>query len=503
MPLGDKDLKKHTVPIIGASAFGYYCALSAKSWTWVFVSSDSGDWLACSNWWMVPQPYGSPLYISLARLIGLITSGNATVITMTILLSCLPSAVTVMLVYLIVHKLTNETWPAITSALVLLGAGIFLTQSTILEEYALAICFCTLAYWLYINNRRMLTALALGLGTAVHIFILPIAVFWFALQWREWKPWLKPAGIFVLTGILPYSLILILMGMDTPRLLAGGLNRQSLNEYVFGIGGTIVGNLSLFEAPYRLLAITKILLPSLGLAFVPLWYGLKRPYDTKKLVLLMIVTVSLWYHLTSLDPVSWTFIDFGLPAIAILCGIGLNKLTLKHAYAAAVGALILMCVNGAFLNANTLTKERPLATTYYDELYALPDGSVVVTNAGAYSLGLFYVMSEGKDLTPIVYPYSDTWNFPDYSDWLKDKYGIVGHDTPGLVQDALNKGYDVYFAGAKWRYSKVAQAFQIADGDDLVREIKGLTGLWPEDARPVESPKSYIRWNEILDGLKQ
>lgn len=488
--------------IVGAIAFAYYVLLSAKQWTWVFMSSDSGDWLATANWWMVPQPYGSPLYISLMHLIGTFSGGDATVILATILLSCLPAAITVALIYLIVHKLTQKLWPALTSSAVLLGAGIFLTQSTVLEEYALAIMFCTLAYWFYLNDRRKLTATALGLGVAVHIFILPIAIFWFLLQWRERKLWLKPFGIFALCGIVPYSLILLLMYLDTPRLLAGNLSVTSLYEYLFSIGGNIVGRLSIFEAPYRFLAIGKILLTSLGLALIPLWYGLKRPYDTKKLVLLMVVCVSLWYHLTSMDPVSWTFMCFGFPAIAILVGIGLNKLTLKHTYVIVASALILICVNGIFLNANTLTNEKPLAQTYYNELYALPDGAVVVTSAGAYSLGLFYVMSEGKNLIPIVYPYADTWNFPAYSTYIKDNWEIEGCDTLTMVEDALNKECEVYFAGAKWRYSSIAQAFYTVDSNNLVREVTGLTGLGPRAIRPMEPPLSYIRWEEILDGLK-
>lgn len=492
-------MKKYTALVIGIISFGYYVLLSAKQWTWVYMSSDSGDWLATANWWMVPQPYGSPLYISLAHLLG--TFPGDTVIWMTVLLSCLPAAITVALVYLIVQRLTRKLWPALTSSAVLLGAGVFLTQSTVLEEYVLAIMFLVLAFYFYTLDRRKLTALALGLGVAVHIFVLPVAAFWFLLQWKEWKLWLKPAGIFILAGIVPYSLILLLMYLDTPRLLAGGLSWQSLDEYLFGIGRMIIGQLALFEAPFRILAISKILLVSLGLAFIPLWYGLKRPYDVKKAVLLMIVCVSLGYHLTSLDPVSWTFMCFGFPAVAILVGIGLSKLTLKHTYVIAAGALILICVNGIFLNANTLANEKPLAQTYYNELHALPDGSVVVTSAGAYSLGLFYVMSEGKSLIPIIYPYCDTWDFPDYAEWVKNNYGLETNSrgSLGLTQDALDKGYDVYFAGAKWRYWKVSQAFEFTETDNqLIYPIVGLTGLEPHAIRPEQAPE-FARWKEIFD----
>lgn len=488
---------KYIPLVVGLCSFVYYVALSAKSWTWMFMSSDSGDWLMTSNWWVVPQPYGSPLYISLMHLLG--TFPGDTVVWATILLSCLPAAITVTLVYLIVHKLTQKLWPALTSSVVLLGAGVFLTQSTVLEEYALAIMFLTLAYFFYLNGRRMLTAVALGLGVAVHIFILPIAFFWFVLQYKQWRLWLKPIAIFIVCGILPYSLILVLMASDTPRVLAGGLNWLALDEYIFGIGKVIVGSLSLFEAPFRILAMTKILLMSIGLAFVPLYIGLKKPYDTKKLILLVIVCVSMWYHLTSLDPVSWTFMDFAFPAIAILVGIGLSKLTFAHMRIVLAGALVLIGLNVAFLNANVLTNQKPLAATYHYELCSLPDGSAVVTTAGAYSLGLFYVMSEGKELIPIIYPYGDAQDFPDHEAWMIDNYGVEGSNTLERTQYALDNGYDVYFAGAKQRYWKVGQAFNYDEGgSELIRPIVGLTGIIPQAIRPEQAP-IWVRWNEVLE----
>lgn len=478
-------MKKY-VPLIIVS-FIYYAVLSARTWTWVFVSSDSGDWLAAANQWMVVQPYGSPLYISLMRLIGSLTDGNATVAVATILLSSLPSAITVTLIYLIVRTLTNKAWCAIASSLVLLGAGVFLTQSTILEEYALAIMFLTLAYWLYLNDKRKLTALSLGLGTAVHIFILPISVFWLALEHKRF--WLKPASIYVVSGILPYSLVLVLMHLDTPRLLAGSLSLANVMTYLFDMGGTVFGTLSVFEAPYRILAITKILLPSLGLALIPLYYGLKRPYDTKKLVLLMIVVVALWYHLTSLDPMSWTFLNFGLPSLAILTGIGLSKLTLKHTHIITASALALIAINAAFLNANILTNQNPLATAYYNELMSLPDGAVVVANAGGHSLGLFYVMSEGKNLIPIIYPHAD-------EAWFSNGR-IEGNSTLNLVQNAIDKGMDVYYAGSP-RDESVAQAFVLADTNNkTMQRVLGLTGLQPTATKLLQS---HTRWEEVLDG---
>lgn len=477
-------MRKFTPLFVGAVAFVYYAVLSAKQWTWVFVSGDSGDWLATSNWWMVPQPVGSPLYITLARLIGFFADGDVTVIAMTILLSCLPSAITVMLAFLIVHKLTQRYLPSVASSIVLLGAGVFLSQSTVVEEYALAVMFLTLAFYFYILGKKGLYALSLGLGTAVHALLIPIVLVWFVIALREDKWQLgtmtRPLATFLVFGILPYTMILVLMWLDTPRLLAGGLNTQSLNEYFLG-SGSIIGNLSVFEVPVRTLTVSSVLLMSLGFAFIPLWYGLKRPYDTKKIMLVCTLVFALWIYFTNIDPSTWTFLCFGMPSTAILCGIGLSKLELRHTYVVVVCALALIVTNGLFLNANMLTREDPRATTYYDELMSLEDGSVVVTAAGEYSLGLFYVMSEGKNLTPMVHPYmTEAWEFDDHKTYIREKFGLEGDDMLGFVQDALDKDVCVYFACNRQKHPPIQDCFLLEDGNTL-RPVVGLSGVTIEE----------------------
>ena len=433
-------MKKYTTLFVGITAFIYYAILSAKSWTWIFVSSDSGDWLICANQWFLPQAYGSPLYILLMRLIGLVTDGNATVITATILLSCLPSAVTVMLVYLIVHRLTDRAWCAVTSSLVLLGCGVFLSQSTVLEEYALAIMFPTLAYFFYIQDKRKLTTLCLGLGVAVHIFVLPITVFWLVLEYKQWRLWLVPSVIFVAVGAVSYSLVPILMHLD------GNLSLANLWMYWTGTTGAVVGTLSIFDTPTRILAVASVLLMSFGLALVPLYFGLKRPYDAKKLVLLTIVVVSLWYHLTSLDPVSWTFLNFGIPSTVVLVGMGLSRLTIKHTYVVTAGAIVLVCVNSVFLNANILTNENPIATAYYSELMNLPNESVIACT-GVYAFGVLYVMSE-----------------------VDKSFTILS--TEEQVRKVLGEDRDVYFAGPPNKMP----AFELMDMFDytMIRKVEGI-----------------------------
>jgi hypothetical protein len=428
-------MKKYAPLIAGVIAFAYYTLLCSKQWTWVFMSGDSGDWLTASSQWLVPQPYGSPLYLLLLRLF------DSSPAVLTILLSCLPSAVTVGLVYATVRKLTGRELPAIVSSAVLLGCSVFLTQSTVLEEYALAVMLLTLSYWLYINDRKKLCALCLGLATAVHMFVLPIAIFWLILNYKEWK--LKPVLIYTATVAAFYSAILVLMYLPTPHLITGPLTLTNAWSYFTTDAGAVVGTLALTDAPVRLLTLIGILAMSFGLALAPVWYGLKRPYDKSKLILLAVIVFSFWYYATSLDPSTWTFLCFAAPPLAILCGTSLGKLALKHSYCVLACACVLVLINGVFLNAGTLTKAQPLAQTYYNELMSLPDGTAVVCDAGGYGFGLFYVISEGKDLCPIVTQYADNKSY--YREYVSGQWSVGGSNADEMIADAIKDGRNVHY----------------------------------------------------------
>ena len=474
----------------------YYGVLSAKTYTWVFISSDSGDWLAASNMWLVPQPYGSPLYILLGQFLNLFPGDL--VIKMTIILSVIPSAVTVMLIYLIVRKMTNKQGIAVASSLVLLGSAIFLTQSTILEEYALTTMLLTLSFWTYINNRRLLTALCWGLAVAIHVFVLGAILFWLIIEWRRYT---KPLMVVTLPLVAVfYGFILLLMYLDTPRLLAGGLNVYSLKQYLTVTTGAILGQLSMFDAPKRLLLTSQLLLMSFGVASVPLLKSIKKPISKPIAVMLGIILWTYWYQITNIDVASWTFITYASPSIAILVGIGLSHMKVFHLKVVVVGALILIVVNGMFLNANKLTNEKPLATDYYEALQALPDGSIVLASSGSHSLGLYYAMSEGKDLVPLIYPYLDDWEFWDYYTWLQNNYdyrhsnkdrGIIEPSTfdtiaANIYTTLLEPGYEgrgveVYYASTPWRQSDTRRCLVLEDTEwTQIKKVTGLTGLEPE-----------------------
>jgi hypothetical protein len=444
-------LLRYDYLIIGVIAFIYYFVLSAKNFTWFFASGDSGDWLASSIIWMNSQPYGSPLYVLLGHLLNLYVPQSELPVAMTVLLSVLPASITVSATYLIAKKITGNLKYAFVSVLVLLGAAIFLSQSTILEEYAIATMFVTLALYFYTTGRKKLTVLMLGLGTAIHIIVGLIAFIWFAAHIREWKQWWRTYWIFIVSGILPYALVLVLMYLPTPKFIAGYLSWESINSYL-GSTGTI-GSISWYEFLIRIPYFIGIMCVSVGLAIVPFIKAWQNRIGEPLRLMVLTIIFTIWLYVTDQDPSTWTFMTFSLPMIAIMAGYGLTFMSKKHYKIVAYGAVALIFVNSILLNANILSTNNPLATEFEKAEKALPDGSGIITcSGGSYGLGTMYVYAQGKDIFPLFLSgnnmastdYKTDARYTAYVEWLNKEFELEGNNLFDQVQYLLDNGRPVY-----------------------------------------------------------
>lgn len=409
----------------------------------MFVSGDSGDWLAASTIWMVPQPFGSPLYITLGHIVNAIFPNNLPA-AMTIILSVIPAAITIGLVYLILRALDLNYKYAILGAIALLACGVYLSQATVLEEYAIATMFCTLALYCHVKKRYTLTAVFLGLGTAVHVIIGAVACLWAVVSYKEWRSsWKTMLPAFIVCGVLPYSLILALMASpSTPKWIAGNLSLESLNSYL-GSTGTI-GSLALQSTPQRLSEAIPIILVSFGPLLVPLVKGLQKPHLSLFPIACVTLGLCLWLYITNSDPSTWTFLTFTMPIACVSTGIGLSRLP-KWYYQASIGFLAIMLIaNGILLNANLLTKQYPVAHNYYESTTALPANSALVINRGGpYGLGAMYIVVQNHPAELILMESAEGWDSAAYQDYLVQS-SIPGNNWTQQVDYCLDHDIPAY-----------------------------------------------------------
>ena len=429
------------ISMLFIASFLYYSLLSAKSYTWVFTSGDSGEFMAMAHYWSAPHLYGMPLYQALSH--GVYALGGDLAWNMSVLLSALPAALTIIITYLIVSHIANNRWIALVSSMVLLGAAVFTTEAQVIKEYSLAVMLLTLSFYFYIKGHKALAVISIGLGSAVHMVVVAIAVLWFLLQWRQWYKYIP---LYVVFGVLPYGLTLWELSNNSPPFLAGhGLSFETINAYL-GFTG-IAGGLAATAAPARIWAEIRVIIISLGLALVPLFVGLNKPWNITSKMLIVAIAFPVWYYLTCMDSTTWTYLCFAMPFCAIAVGIGLQRLRGYHTQVILVGAIIMIAMNGYFLNSSRLDAQESTAKSYYAAIMDIPDGSVVTVHRGGfYGSGLFYAMSNGKDVIPVYYRYEDEKNILwwQYIDWMHEQYPLSGNSTQAMIASALEQDIEVY-----------------------------------------------------------
>lgn len=439
----------------------YYYLLSAKIFTWIYTTVDAGDWLSLLHWWYVPHRFGKPLIILFIRFLSLFPGGD--VLKLTVAMAVIPGAITVAFTYLIALRLTGKIRLALAAAAVLMGAVLFTTQSGVIEQYTFTAMLFTIAFWFHIKGNRVGTFAFLGLATATHIVGAVFLVIWVIAYWHERKEWLKVSWVYVVTGILPYSLIFILMANpDVPRLHTGGLSIKALAEY-FLSGDAISAPLSLVAVPQRLLDVFRVVLMTLGIAIVPFIVGIRKLGRQEKFVLALIGFTA-WFCIASLYPSVWKYFCFVLPIIAAYVAVGLSKMARWHTVAVVVCAFLLIGMNSVYYNSDMIARENPKASDYYEAVWALPDGSAVVTSrGGAYGFTLHYILSEGKDIIPLEQynPYDmgtyelrpNDQRYEDCLEWLERTYGIEGDDMFEIIEYARAQGIEIYYGsplGSTW-----------------------------------------------------
>lgn len=448
-------------PLILVVSGLYYYLLSSKIFTWVYTSGDAGDWLAAYNWWYVPHQWGKPLVLLLVRFVSLFPGDPVTNIT--IALAVIPGAVTVMFTYLIAKELTLKTYLSVVSALAVMSAVIFTTQATVLEQYAFTAMFVTIAFYFHVRYQPRATVLFLALATATHMVGAAITILWAVCNIKEWRGMVRLIPIYFVIGVLPYGIILGLMAdPDTPKLIAGGLSFSSINNY---LGNSTSGaNLALTEAPRRLIQATEIIGISMGLCIVPIVAGIKQVSKVSKFAIVIICFMS-WFYMTNMFPSVWKWLAMILPIACAYVTVGLMRLERIHTYMVTFGLVALVVVNFFCFNANIIAHEDSQATEYMAALDDLPDNScVIVPRGGMYGFAVFYAISEGYNIIPILQasPYNgmtktgsvligqhdtDTFDqsYADYLAWLYDNYGLVGDDMYSLVDNTINAGYSIYY----------------------------------------------------------
>ncbi|MEK7129399.1 MAG: DUF2723 domain-containing protein, partial [Patescibacteria group bacterium] len=194
--------------IVGIASFLFFLFFQATG----IYGGDSGDLVTAAATFGVPHPPGYPLYTLLGWLLTKLPW--FTPAWRVSLLSSVPHALTVALVYLLVFRLTKARLAGLFAAVSLAGNYLFFLYSVTPEVFALFDLFVIaltvlLFQWKQTKNSRYLfgASFIFGLSLSHHhviLFLVPAMVYWIWLQQYATKHSLIRLFAYWLIGLLPY-----------------------------------------------------------------------------------------------------------------------------------------------------------------------------------------------------------------------------------------------------------------------------------------------------------
>ena len=207
------------------------------------MGGDSGDLVTAAATFGVAHPPGYPLYTFLGWIASRLPL--ATPAWRLGLLSSLPHAAVIALVFLLVSSLTKRTLIGLFSALLLFGNYLFFLYSVTPEVFALFDLFVIFLVCLLISRRSLsLIAFVFGLSLTHHhmiLFLVPALFYW---MWVHRKVFFKKSRgcdfsvlFWFLAGLAPYAYVFVaarghsIINWDRPADVSGFLRLVTRADY--------------------------------------------------------------------------------------------------------------------------------------------------------------------------------------------------------------------------------------------------------------------------------
>lgn len=414
--------------IVFGGIFTILLMLCTPDMTWINTDCDGPHYIYSAKYLYPAHKTSAPLFLLLGHLFLMIPYGLDA--WRMALMSVLASSVTAVFVYLTVRHFTGNRWYSLLGSVIWGTSALAISQSTIIETYALVTMFGVMAYYFSLKKKWLLTALCLGAGGAVHhLILIPLVVILvFNKDIRKWK------YIGVMASFLLFYLYIPLTNRE-PYMWFSGSNLET-NFFVDNLSTMLmlVGGLAIWDIPKRILDTIGLVGTSLTLsALIILWWifkGDKRTFYKQPLFWLLLVPIL--YYAIDLAPQTYVY---ALPAIAfgaIATGIALPKLNRR--WITALVLISTLAIAGYNINyfdiGRTLDPNLEARQFYDNELPAVPDGEILLSQQGwEWAMVYLYNREEGRDIIPVC---AGTLPSPNYQQQLDD-WGInytVNKDEP-------------------------------------------------------------------------
>ncbi len=532
---------------IGIASFVIFLFFQALG----IFTGDSGDVVTAAVVHGVPHPPGYPLYTFLGYLFSLVPvytpSWRVT------LLSSLPHAVTIALVFVIVYRLTKSRVAGVFACLVLLGNYLFFLYSVTPEVFALFDLFFVLLLleciqYNAVRSLGMLSFMALTFGLAlthhhVILFMLPVLMYYVVRVGFPKKFGVREVGtivIFFIFGLLPYIYAPIagstnaIINWDTPTTWARFIHLVTRADYGSFVSGGVIGH-TLFERFVAIKAYVSFVsldFKSVGivLSVIGLWRLWQRDRVFAKAVGLLLFIFGPFFFFYASFPIVGrftlgTYERFLLPSYclyAILIGIGYDYLTRsKKTLIVSFFSIVLFLypVTMASVTLYRFTGLRIDQTAEQlgrDVLESVPKDAILLLSQDTLLFTTQYVRY-GMNVRPdTIVLHASRMSVKDYQDVVKKRFPtiIVPETTPHVSLGEFVKANisthrifsnNTVSLGSGWVFVPHGLLYEIVSADNLTpfEELKNTnTTLFHSYANPLSgilSRYKHLMLSDVLD----
>ena len=425
-------IKSNWIEILAIGAiFAGLLICNLPAMTWINTDSDGCHYILAAKHMLPAHNTSAPLFLLIGRLFLFLPFGTDAWLMG--LISVLSTTICSILIYKVVrHHLSEqpkERLYAITASLIYGGSALVISQSTIIESYALATMFSVLAYYLSLKKKWVWVSVVIGLLWATHTIFAWSTWAILLFKYKELRN--IPLAVITLLFLGFYAYIPIVTAINGDIGMWNNTTLQGFFEGQWGVLWMLTGGLSLWDMPKRILDTLGIYGVSMGIGIIMVIIGMIK-YRKGYWELILLISFPLVYFATNLAAETYVYI---MPAIAFgatYTGIILSKLNIKWAYATVAVAVALMVFNINYFDIGRTLDPNLSAQRYYDEeLPKIGDGEIYLGGGWTWAIVYLYNMEEGRNIIPIC---TDILPSNDYLDKIEsDGIKLVRTDSESFV----------------------------------------------------------------------
>ena len=411
-------IKRNWVEIL---VFGAILAVllvcNAPGMTWINTDSDGAHYIYSAKYTAVAHNTSAPLFLLIGKLFLLIPLGTEA--WRMGLISVLATTIACIFIYKVVYLKLQE-WRvsqmvlrnkrirsvvlrariySLIAAVLYGGSALVISQSTIIETYALSTMLSVIAYYACLQRRWVWASVTMGLMLAIHPLFFLFTWFVLFIAYKELRN-IKLFGITI-AFVVFYAYIPISKMFGESSDMWGNTSLSGFFRNNFGTMWMLAGTLSLWDIPKRFIDTVLIYIVSMGLGSVVLiWYYIKK--RTVKDVTLWMVVLPVFYFIVNLSAETYVYM---IPAIAfgaIAVGVAMSKVKPVVMYSTALIAVALMGFNANYLDIGRTLDPNLSAQRYFDEeLDKIPDGEILLAGGWTWAIVPLYNRENNRNIIPI------------------------------------------------------------------------------------------------------